>query len=290
MQLSISDYELLPALIFVPSLFFLVLLTTLKLKTNRTRRLFIASTLSGFLGFAMSFILPFYEPLRFSYTLVPIAFFLLACTGIAGCLVLNVNPFDVKTPLFAPKPKKQPSELRESIIEEEDKPFAQTVAEANKLIELLLFKIGQPYQHFKQVHMPNGEMNIDFPFIVTSPNSLFLIYPCNWSGDIVFSNQDAKKKWSSPQDTEDFSSTIAYREAFFKKLLDTVGLTNTPVKSIICATNPSAVVKGEPSKYLATDLGDLASILKKQPANGEFISTAKLFDIQNAIELNQIKK
>lgn len=288
MNLTLWDYALLPALVFVPSVFFLVFLSTLRLKTNMKKRLFISQTIAGFLGFAGTFGLPFYEPLRFAYTLVPVAFFIVFFFGFLGCLLTNVNPFDVKTPLFAPKPQKKKQDVI-TLLVEEDKPFPQTLFEANKLVDLLLIKLGQPYQYFKQTQFANGEDTLEFPFIVTSPNGLFLIYPCNWSGEIEFTDSGAKKMYNLEHDSEDNSVTSVFREMFFKRLLDTIGLSKTPVKTIICATNPSAIVKGQPSKYVATDLAELMSELKKAPANGT-ISAANLFDIQNAIEINRIKK
>lgn len=287
MNLTLWNYGLLPVLVYVPSLFVLVFLVSFKVKVSKQQRFFVASTFTGFIGFSITFALPFYQPLRFSYTLVPIAFFLLGLIGFLGCLLTNVNPFDVKTPLFAPKPKKKRIIIEE--IEEEEKPFVQTVREANKLIDLLLFKLGQPYYSGMKMATNGGEP-MEFPFIVTSPNGLFLIYPCNWSGEILFADNGAKKILSTPSDGEDVSSSIVFREAFFKHLLDTIGLIDTPVKSIICATNPSAVVRGEPTKYIATELGDLTSLLRKTRSDGKLISATNLYDIQNAIELNQIKK
>lgn len=294
MNMTLSNYSVFPTLIYVPSLFFIVFLATIKLKTTTKQRFFIVSTFAGFIGFVMTFALPFYEPLRFAYTLVPITFFSLSSLGIIGCLLLNTNPFDVQTPLFAPSvpKKKQVKAYTEPEYEDdEEKPFIQHMKEAHKLLDLLLFKLGQPHHYFKQVHMPiNDESMLEFPFIVTNPNGVFLIYPCNWSGEIIFTDNQTSKTLSTPTDIEDFSRTAAFRETFFKKLLDTMGLQKIPVKSIICATNPAAVVKGSPTKYIATELGELASILKKPVANGQTISAANLFDIQNAIEINKIKK
>lgn len=296
MHITLWNFSLLPALIYAPSLFLIVFLATIKLKTKKKQRFYIVSVLTGFIGFAMTFVLPFYEPLRFTYTLVPITFYGLSFIGIVGCLLTNTNPLDAQTPLFAPKPPKKNSIKNNAEVELEhdeskEKPFIQSMTEATKLMDLLLFKLGQPHHYFKHVNMPiNEETMVDIPFVLTSPNGIFLIYPCNWSGEIIFSDHQAKKSLSTPTDGEDHTTTALFRETFFKKLLDTMGLQKIPVKTIICATNPSAIVSGSPTKYIATELGELASILKKPLPNGQVISTANLFDIQNAIEINQIKK
>lgn len=273
MSITFFDFQVLPAIIFILSLFMIVFLCTIRIKTGKKKRFFVVSTLTGFIGFCLFFALPFYKPFYEAYFLVPVGFCLLALWGIMGCLSLNINPLDVNTPLFYKE--KLTKKNNES---NEESPFEQEIKDANKLIDLLLFKLGSSYSYFKNIPLENENELVEFPFIVIGPNGVFPLYPCNWSGEISFSNTNATKNLSTPSDERDYSSSINFREQVIKMNLSSALLNNVPVKSIICVTNPSASITGNPTAYDVVDLGDLSRHLKtisSESLSPELISKIK---------------
>lgn len=285
MSILVFGYPILPAIIFCLALFIVVLLTTFRVKTRFKIRIAITSTLAGSVGFTLTFALPLYPPLHDTYLPVTFCFAGMAFFGIVACLMQNINPLAVGTPLFhrTPKPTKRANHLVDNT---EENVFEQKIGDAYRLVDLLLFKLGKPHTYFKRIHALNEKEEVEFPFALINPYGVFLIYPYNWSGKIVFEDTFATKTLQAKDDMPDMISGIMFRQQLIQKIIATTNIKKVPLRSIVCTTNPSAIIAGSPKNYDVMDLGELAQHFRKMGQNTETLTPKELNILKEAFLLN----
>lgn len=283
--MDLTVYKVIPAVIFNAGflLFYLLIVSFMKYKRGK---LFVALTLSGFFGFFTFFPLSLYIPFHKTYLFVPIFFFFQAILGFIGSLSLGINPFKPSDDLFEKK--------KEKIVETDEEkdetlpPSPQSIDESMNAINQSLGKLNAPFNFYKETILKFDGEKLNYDFIAIGPTGIYQIFPCNWGGDIFFSNSSAAREHYFEEDTKDYSIASTYRYQLLTQLLHYVGLEKFPIHTVICTTNPSSNVVKKPSNHHIIPVQELETFLLEE--HGPPLSGSNISDFKSALENAIVQK
>lgn len=286
MNLNVLGYDIIPSLfyIFVFFIFFRLLIIPIKYKRGKNT---IAITISGFFGFFLFTPIVFYDELHQSYFLVPIGFFVLCTIGIIGCLKENVNPLFPKDILFNVYDYEEAQAEKENV-EKLPEVINQTKKESLKMINRELLKLNAPFNFYKNVEIRSSSERLGYHFIVTGPSGVFNIYPCNWNGDITFTNTGGTYDKETAHDTKNYVISSTYHKQLLDKVIHSVGMEKAEVTTLIVCTNPTSNIHGFPDNYEAVPVDKLINYIENFQEVG--LSSSEMYDVQTAIDDQIIKK
>lgn len=293
MEIMILDFNLFPALIYNFILFIFVRLILINVKYKKGKS-FVAMTIAGALGFFMFAAFPFYAPFFKNYLLVPVLFFITFIIGLSFCFGLNINPFIPDKPLYIKRKVIKKSEenipnnteVFTPIINSNNHPIEESLG----VIDKELSKLEPPFFVYKELYLKFMSEKLDYYFFLITPNGLFHVYPCNWKGNIKFTNGGSVKEIKSNLDTKDFLIAASYREQLIRLFLKSLGMEDIKVHTVICLTNPEANIISKPSNYKVTTLDTLIDTIQQEVRDTNTIDPAILSDLKTAFQSIAQKK
>lgn len=281
MEINVMGFNILPALFFI--FLFILLGRVLIIPAPYKKGKFpISMALSGFFGFFLSLPIIFYPPFFHVYFFVPVLCFIVAVIGGVLCIVLNVNPFFPNEKVYQSKKKNQEmdssnmnkvSNENESthLAQEKSTPVFQSEKESLASIWNELGKLPFPSRTFHDLSLKNSGEKLPFHFIVVGTTGIFHIYPCNWSGNVKFSNSGGLKTLESELDSKDYIMSTPYRNKMIQNIIRSTGYNNESIQPIICTTNPTISYTTNANTYAVVDVKDIFSYITNntslQPIN-----------------------
>lgn len=252
-------YNLLPVVVFVSSFILVFRLILIPMKYERGK-MAVSFALSGFFGYFVFLPFPFYDVYHDNYILVSISFFFIAMIGVIGTIINNVNPLHPGEKLYI-------LNKRENAVVESYKSEFQTETDSINIIKQELFKLGSPIYTLKNITMKHQDDKWNFHFLTLTPYGLYIIQPCNWSGEIDFTETGGTQREKNENDTKDYVvSSIYSRTSFLTRILRSIELENTPIHTVICLTNKKAKPIGDTKKYKVVTIEELT-----KQFNGEMV-------------------
>ncbi len=238
-------------------------------KTPSPQKIFIILSRVGFFG--ISFALPFlfYEPTSLISFYCSLTFTTFAIIGLIGCFKLNTHPLFPAFPIFSPKitPSKETLfETTEPYIHTNSSfqtHIIQTAEDSTKLLDAQLIRIKHPQKLLKNISFRNQGELYTFPYTVFSPAGIFILFQCNWGGNVTFHNNSVQKTDSSYTDTPDVTTSLFPRVKLIQSIVRKIGFT-LPIIPIIITTNPSIDTEKKTELYQVLSHTQLLDYIQSQ--------------------------